>query len=135
MMSSASDARRIAAGPSPSQLVRSKHAARHGHRPDPETDPQSPPTFDPLRLCIFATIALLGWAAGPVALAVFAAIGFAAIGFAAIGLVGYWKARRRGLTRSNCYLHDTRLILAYLSILLAAGLWGIYSLAAQLFGF
>jgi hypothetical protein len=125
MMSSASDARRIANGPLPSQLVRSKHAGRHGHAPDPETDPQSAPTFDPLRLCIFATVALLGWAAGPVALAVFAAVGFA----------GYWKARRKGLTKSKCYLRDTRLVLAYLGILLAAGLWGIYSLAAQLFGF
>jgi hypothetical protein len=125
MMGSDSDARRIAAGPLPSQLVRSKHAGWHGNSPDPETDPQSPPTFDPLRLCIFATIALLGWAAGPVALAVFAAVGFA----------GYWKARRRGLTKSKCYLRDTRLVLAYLGILLAAGLWGIYSMAAQLFGF
>ena len=124
-MSSASDARRIAAGPLPSQLVRSKHAGRDGHRPDPETDPQSPPPVDPLRLCIFATVALLGWAAGPVAVAVFAAVGFA----------GYWKARRRGLTKSNCYLGDTRLVLAYLGVLLAAGLWGIYSLAAQLFRF
>ena len=123
-MSSASDARRIAAGPLPSQLERSKHAGRHGNKADPETDPRSPPTFDPLRLCIFATVALLGWAAGPVALAVFAAVGFA----------GYWKARRRGLTKSKCYLRDTRLVLAYLGILLAAGLWGIYSLAAQLFG-
>jgi hypothetical protein len=123
-MSSASDARRIAAWPLPSQLVHSKHAGRHGHRPDPESDPQSPPPFDPLRLCIFATIALLGWAVGPVALAVFAAVGFA----------GYWKARRKGLTRSKCFLRDTRLVLAYLGILLTAGLWGIYSMAAQLFG-
>jgi hypothetical protein len=124
-MGSASDARRIAEGPSPSQLVGAKRSGRHGHRPGPETDPQSPPPFDPLRLCIFATVALLGWAAGPVALAVFAAVGFA----------GYWKARRRGLTRSKCYLRDTRLVLAYLGSLLAAGLWGIHSLAAQLFGF
>ncbi len=123
-MGSASDARRIAAGPLPSHLVRARHAARHGHRPDTDADPQAPPAFDPLRLCIFATIALLGWAAGPVALAVFAAVGFA----------GYWKARRRGLTKSKCYLRDTRLVLAYLGALLAAGLWGIYSLAARLFG-
>ncbi|MET4590068.1 hypothetical protein [Arthrobacter sp. 754] len=123
-MSSASDARRIAAGPLPSQLVRSRHSARHGHGPGPETDPQSAPPFDPLRLCIFATVALLGWAAGPVALAV----------FAAIGVAGYWKARRRGLTKSKCYLRDTRLVLAYLGILLAAGLWGIYALAARLVG-
>ena len=123
-MGSASDARRIAAGPLPSQLVRAKRPRRHGHRPDPETDPQSPPPFDPLRLCIFATVALLGWAAGPVAVAVFAAVGFA----------GYWKARRRGLTRSKCFLRDTRLVLAYLGVLLAAGLWGIYALAAQVLG-
>lgn len=123
-MSSDFDARRIAAGPPPSQLVRAKHPGRHGHSPDPETDHQSPPPFDPLHLCIFATIALLGWATGPVALAVFAALGFA----------GYWKARRRGLTRSNCFLRDTRLVLAYLGILLAAGLWGMYSLAVRLVG-
>lgn len=124
-MSSASDARRIAAGPLLSQLVRSKHAARHGHQTGPEADPQSPAPFDPLRLCIFATIALLGWVAGPVALAVFAAVGFA----------GYWKARRRGLTKSKCYLRDTRLVLAYLGVLLAAGLWGIHELTARWFGF
>jgi hypothetical protein len=124
MMSSASDARRIAAGPLPSQLVRAKHAGRHGHTPDPETDAQAPPPFDPLRLCIFATVALLGWLAGPIALAVFAAIGF----------IGYWKARRQGLKKSKCYLRDTRLVLAYLGILLASGLWGMYAIAAGLFG-
>jgi uncharacterized membrane protein len=124
MMSSASDARRIANGPSPSQLMRAKHAAGHHRAPDLEEDQQPAPPFDPLRLCIFATVALLGWVAGPVALAVFAAIGF----------VGYWKARRRGLTKSNCYLRDTRLVLAYLGILLAAGLWGIYVLAARWVG-
>jgi len=123
-MASDSDARRIAAGTPPSELVRLKHAGRHGQTPDPATDPQAPPPFDPLRLCIFATIALLGWVTGPVALAVFAAVGFA----------GYWKARRRGLTRSKCFLRDTRLVLTYLGVLLAAGLWGIYSFAAKLFG-
>ena len=72
---------------------------------------------DPLRLCIFATIALLGWLAGPAALVVFAGVGFA----------GYWKARKAGLTRSKCYLRDTRLVLAYLAVLTAAGLWGVSS--------
>jgi len=46
--------------------------------------------YDPLRLCIFATVALLGWLLGPVAL----------LGFAVLGLVGYTKAYRAGLTRS-----------------------------------
>lgn len=127
-MSSDSDARRIAAGPLPSQLVPHRDgaasAAPPGGRPKSDTPPPDAAPFDPLRLCIFATIALLGWLTGPVALAVFAAIGFA----------GYWKARRRGLKKSNCYLRDTRLVLGYLGLLLAAGLWGIYALAARLVG-
>ncbi|MFZ2167159.1 MAG: hypothetical protein WAV45_17025 [Propionibacteriaceae bacterium] len=74
------------------------------------------PPFDPLRLCIFSTVALLGWLFGPVTLLVFASIGFA----------GYLKARRAGLTRSKCYLRDTRLVLAYLALLVIAagvGIW------------
>ncbi|MBP1134375.1 hypothetical protein JOE31_000607 [Arthrobacter sp. PvP023] len=125
-MSSDSDAKRIASGPLPSQLVRA-HVTRHGAhgvQPDASPDPQAAAPFDPLRLCIFATIALLGWLAGPAALAVFAAIGF----------VGYWKARRKGLTKSNCYLRDTRLVLAYLGLLLGAGLWGMYALVVRLAG-
>ena len=120
-MSSDSDARRVASGPLPSQLVNAGHVTRPAT--DSLPDPAAP--FDPLRLCIFATIALLGWVAGPVALAVFAAIGF----------LGYWKARRKGLKKSNCYLRDTRLVLGYLGLLLGAGLWGIYAMVARLAGF
>ena len=71
--------------------------------------------YDPLRLCIFATIALLGWVLGPVAVLAFAGVGFA----------GYWSARRAGLTRSRCFLRDTRLVLAYLAVLALAGAGGI----------
>ena len=129
-MSSASDARRIASGPLPSQLLGRKNGARPGGQhaapsePGPDPDPLTGAPFDPLRLCIFATVALLGWLAGPVALAVFAAVGF----------LGYWKARRNGLRKSECYLRDTRLVLGYLGVLLAAGLWGSYALAAHLVG-
>lgn len=77
------------------------------------TAPSQP--YDPLRLCIFATIALLGWLLGPVALLLFAGVGFA----------GYWRARRAGLTRSKCFLRDTRLVLAYLAVLAVAALVGI----------
>lgn len=65
--------------------------------------------YDPLRLCVYATIALLAWLFGPWAL----------LGFAVLGFVGYWKARRAGLTRSKCLLRDTRLVLAYLGLLAA----------------
>lgn len=120
-------ARRTAAGPTPSHLVEARGAQPPspviGAEGDPPASsaadnlPETAAPFDPLRLCIFATIALLGWLAGPVALVVFSAVGFA----------GYWKARRAGLTRSKCYLRDTRLVLAYLAVLTAAGLWGVYA--------
>ena len=71
--------------------------------------------YDPLRLCIFATVALLGWLLGPVAL----------VGFAVLGLVGYTKAYRAGLTRSKCFLRDTRLVIGYLALLAAAGAVGV----------
>jgi hypothetical protein len=71
--------------------------------------------YDPLRLCVYATIALLGWLGGPVTLLVFAVLGF----------TGYLTARRAGLTRSRCLLRDTRLVLAYLGLLGAAAAVGI----------
>lgn len=66
-------------------------------------------TPDPLRLCVFATVALLGWLLGPLALAF----------FAGLGVLGYARARRAGLLRSKCLLGDTRLVLAYLTTLVA----------------
>jgi hypothetical protein len=71
--------------------------------------------YDPLRLCVYATIALLAWLLGPLAVA----------GFAALGFAGYWRARRAGLTRSRCVLRDTRLVLGYLGLLALAGVLGI----------
>ena len=129
--SGAAAARRLAAGPPPSGFL-AAHDGGHApppspgtggdHAPSSGTDDSSP--YDPLRLCIFATIALLGWLAGPAALVVFASVGFA----------GYWRARRAGLARSKCWLRDTRLVLAYLAALTAAGLWGVWALAATVWG-
>lgn len=82
---------------------------------DVPADPAST-TYDPLRLCIFATVALLGWLLGPVALLFFAGLGF----------FGYARARRAGLLRSKCLLRDTRLVLGYLGVLVVAagaGIW------------
>ena len=103
-------AARIARGPSPSSFVEAGGADASEMIESPDAAP-----FDPLRLCIFATIAILGWLFGPLAVVVFAGVGFA----------GYWKARRAGLTRSKCYLRDTRLVLAYLFMLAAAGVFGL----------
>ncbi|WP_406673808.1 hypothetical protein WBK31_35020 [Nonomuraea sp. N2-4H] len=75
--------------------------------------------YDPLRLCVYATVALLAWLLGP----------WAVLGFAALGFAGDWRARRAGLSRSKCFLRDTRLVLAYL------GLIGLVALAAIVVGF
>jgi hypothetical protein len=117
-MTAEEDARRVAAGPPPSALAGLGH-----RRPRPGVDPEPPP-HDPLQLCVFATVALLGWVLGPIALAVLAAVGF----------VGYWRARRAGLTRSRCFLRDTRLVLLYLGSLVVAGGIGASLLAARLLG-
>ncbi len=65
------------------------------------------PSFDPLRLCVFTTIALISCVLGPIAV----------LGFAIIAIAGYAKARRAGLMHSRCKLGDTRLVLAYLSVI------------------
>ena len=86
----------------------------------PETSRPAAVAYDPLRLCIYATIAALAWLLGPVAV----------LGFALLGFAGYLRARRRGLTRSKCVLRDTRLVLAYLGLLAVAGAaaiaWQVY---------
>ncbi len=68
--------------------------------------------FDPLRLCVFTTVALISWLVGPVAVAA----------FAVLGLLGYVRARRAGLRRSRCILRDTRLVIGYLALVLAVSL-------------
>ena len=94
-------------------------AAGGGAMSDPrivEPDRAAAPTpYDPLRLCIFATVALLGWVLGPLALAF----------FAGLGIVGYARARRAGLLRSKCLLGDTRNVLGYLGVLAALAVAGV----------
>ena len=92
--------------------------------PTPTDASPTPVPYDPLRLCIFATIALIAWIAGPLAVVVFAGIGFA----------GYLRARRAGLERSKCFLRDTRLVLAYLGILAVAGAVGVVLNVTEVLG-
>lgn len=63
--------------------------------------------YDPLRLCVYATVALLAWLLGA----------WAVVAFAVLGLVGYIRARRAGLLQSKCALRDTRLVIGYLAII------------------
>jgi hypothetical protein len=81
-----------------------------------ESAESSEAPYDPLRLCVFATVALLGWVLGPWAL----------LGFSVLAVVGYTRARRAGLLRSRCKLGDTRLVLLYLVVLALAAGAGIY---------
>jgi hypothetical protein len=92
---------------------------RQVHTPHVETSgtrPEEGPPFDPLKLCVFATVALLGWLLGPWAL----------LGFSLLAVAGYARARRDGLLRSRCKLGDTRLVLLYLVVLAVAAAYGIY---------
>jgi hypothetical protein len=79
------------------------------------TTPSSSTTYDPLRLCVYTTIALLTWLVGPVVVVAFAVAGF----------LGYRAARRQGLLRSKCVLRDTRLVLLYLTAAAVAGALGV----------
>ncbi len=92
--------------------------------PTPSDASSTPVPYDPLRLCIFATVALIAWVAGPLAVVVFAGLGFA----------GYLRARRAGLERSKCVLRDTRLVLAYLGILAVAGAVGVVLNVTEVLG-
>ncbi len=77
--------------------------------------PAAAPGSDPLRLCVFTTIALLAWLVGPAVVA----------GLAALGFVGYLRARRAGLTSSRCILRDTRLVLGYLGVVAVVAAVGV----------
>ncbi len=78
---------------------------------EPLAPPEPDPPFDPLRLCIFTTIALIAWVVSP---------SVAVLGFSALAIRGYARARRAGLLRSRCLLGDTRLVLAYLGLAFTA---------------
>jgi hypothetical protein len=89
----------------------------------PDQDVGAPP-YDPLRLCVFTTVALLTWLLGPAVV----------VAFAGLGLAGYLRARRAGLTRSTCVLRDTRLVLGYLALVGLSGLAGVVWQVRDLLG-
>ena len=70
--------------------------------------------MDPLRFCIITTVALIAWLVGPPA---------AVALMSGLGLVAYGRAWKGGLRTSKCLLGDVRLVLAYLGIAFAAGVF------------
>ena len=78
----------------------------------PRRLPDPPEAFDPLRFCIFTTIALIAWAATPP---------LAVVWTSGMGLWAYARARRAGLVKSRCVLGDTRLVMGYLALAFVGG--------------
>src|SRR3954463_11188059 len=75
-----------------------------------------PSTFDPIRFCVYTTVALLAWlVSAPVMV----------MAMSGLGLMAYWRAMRGGLTRSKCVLRNPRLVLLYLGTVFAAGSVGL----------
>ena len=71
--------------------------------------------YDPIRFCVFTTVALLAWLLGPPV--VVAAM-------AALGLWAYARAMRAGLATTRCVLRSPRLVLLYLGAALLLGVAG-----------
>ena len=72
-----------------------------------------PTAYDPLRFCIFTTVAIIAWVCGPP---------FAVALMSGLGLWAYANAWRQGLRQSKCFLRDPRLIMGYLGTAFVLGL-------------
>lgn len=93
------------------------YAPRTGHA-------ASTPGADPLRFCVFTTVALLAWLLGPPVIVA---------AMSALGLRAYTRAIRDGLTESRCVLRRPKLVLAYLAVALLLALAAlVWPLAARL---
>jgi hypothetical protein len=73
---------------------------------DRQVPTQDKPAIDPLRYCIFTTIAVVAWLLSP-AVAVLLMSG--------LGLWAYGRAYRAGLRESRCVLRHVWLVFGYLS--------------------
>lgn len=73
-------------------------------------------TFDPIRFCVYTTVALLAWVVSPPVMV---------MAMSGLGLWAYSRAVRAGLTRSKCVLRNPKLVLLYLGTVFAAGAVGL----------
>ena len=69
--------------------------------------------YDPIRFCIFTTIALIAWLFGPP---------IAVMLMSGLGIWAYVVAWRQGLRQTKCFLRDPRLVVGYLGAAFVAGL-------------
>lgn len=77
------------------------------------TSEWTPPVFDPIRYCVFTTVALIAWlVSAPAAVAL----------MSGLGIWAYATAYRKGLRRSTCVLGDVRLVVAYLAVAFLAAI-------------
>jgi hypothetical protein len=72
-------------------------------------------TFDPIRFCVYTTVALLAWLVSPPVMV---------MAMSGLGLWAYYRAVRAGLTRSKCVLRNPKLVLLYLAAVFAGGAVG-----------
>src|SRR5215211_6327897 len=70
------------------------------------------PAFDPIRFCVYTTVALLAWLVSPPVMV---------MAMSGMGLWAYSRAVRDGLTRSKCVLRNPKLVLLYLGTVFVAG--------------
>src|SRR5437764_1048198 len=93
---------------------------RHGGLTMEISSPQAVATpkgsFDPLRFCVYTTVALLAWLLSPPVMVMV---------MSGVGLWAYSSAMRGGLTRSKCLLRSPKLVLVYLGSVFAAGAIGL----------
>ena len=82
----------------------------------PYISPGPSVTFDPIRFCVYTTVALLAWLVSPPVMV---------MAMSGLGLWAYWRAVRAGLTRSKCVLRNPKLVLFYLGAVFAAGTVGL----------
>lgn len=77
------------------------------------TSEWEPPVFDPIRYCVFTTVAVIAWIfSAPVAVAL----------MSGMGLWAYIDAYRKGLRQTKCLLGDPRIVIAYLALAFIAGI-------------
>jgi uncharacterized membrane protein YczE len=81
-------------------------------------------SFDPIRFCVYTTVALLAWLVSPPVMV---------MAMSGLGLWAYWRAVRAGLTRSKCVLRNPKLVLLYLGTVFTAGAIGLFVEIARVF--